>query len=57
MSPDEYRQWAAQLRDEAEGLEAQARALRERAAELENYATQDEQSPPTPAECFRRLFG
>jgi hypothetical protein len=38
VSPYEYRQWAAQLRDQAEQLEAQARALRERAAELERNA-------------------
>ncbi len=56
MTPGEYREWAAQLRDEAERLEAEARALRERAAELEGYATQDEQTPPTTAERFRRLF-
>ena len=56
MSPDEYREWATQLRDEAERLEAQARVLRDRAAELEDYANKDEQSPPTSAERFRRLF-
>ena len=56
MSPDEYRQWAAQLRDEAEQLEAEARALRKRAAELDDYANRDEQVPPTTAERLRRLF-
>jgi hypothetical protein len=56
MSPDEYRQWAAQLRDEAERLEAQARTLRKRAAELDDYANRDEQCPPSVEERLRRLF-
>ncbi len=56
MSPDEYRAWAAQLRDEADGLEAQTQALRKRAAELEAYANQDDQAPPSSSERFRRLF-
>jgi hypothetical protein len=56
MTPDEYRAQAAQLRAEAEELEARARALRKRAAELDGYAEQDEQSPPTVDERVRRIF-
>jgi hypothetical protein len=56
MKPDEYRAQAAQLRAEAEELEARARVLREKAAELDSYAEEDAQSPPSVDERFRRLF-